>query len=353
MACIVRYRVAFFSVLGSLCAMPAVGHDLGVARVELRELAGARYEMDVTLPWHGQPMTDQPILPSRCALEDHPAILKRPGVATVEYRFTCAGSPLESRDVLGIPWRREGAFVAAHWLDGSSQSQYFSGAQDGEAPGVVHVPIARLRGEPGWATDVARRYLGLGVEHILTGWDHLAFVFCLCLVANGWRLVKLVTGFTLGHSLSLALATFGLVRLPSPPVEACIALSIAFMAREALLPPESRRHGAGLVVAFGLLHGLGFAGALQEVGIGTTELLLGLVTFNLGVEIGQLMFVAGVLACMAAARRIGSRPGWRTAWATGLGVLAAFWTLQRIAIFPIAASGIAGPLAMAAGWLRK
>ena len=116
----------------------------------------------------------------------------------------------------------------------------------------------RLRG----SFDVARSYFLLGVEHILSGWDHLAFVLCLCLLARGWRLVKLVTGFTLGHSVSLALAAFDAVRLPSPPTEACIALSIAFVAREALLPRALRRHGPGMVFAFGLLHGLGFAGAL-------------------------------------------------------------------------------------------
>jgi hypothetical protein len=187
----------------------------------------------------------------------------------------------------------------------------------------------------------------LGIEHILTGWDHLGFVFCLCLIARGGRLVKLVTGFTLGHSLSLALATFDVVRIPSPPVEACIALSIAFVAREAILPPELRRHGAGLVVAFGLLHGLGFAGALKEVGIGTSELVLGLFTFNLGVEIGQLLFVAGVLTSMAAASRVAFRPWWRVACATGLGILAVFWTLERIADFPLTASRLTDLLAMA------
>jgi hypothetical protein len=195
---------------------------------------------------------------------------------------------------------------------------------------------------------VAKRYFLLGVEHILTGWDHLSFVLCLCLVARGWRLVKLVTGFTLGHSLSLALAAFDVIRLPSPPVEACIAMSIAFMAREALLPPDERRHGAGLVLAFGLLHGLGFAGALKEVGIGTAELLLGLLTFNLGVEAGQLLFVAVVLGCMAVLANVPYHRSWRALCATALGMVSVFWTLQRISVFSPVAMGLAAVVMLGA-----
>jgi hydrogenase/urease accessory protein HupE len=219
-------------------------------------------------------------------------------------------------------------------LDGTAKAEFFGSAAQGNEDGGVDVPIADLRGQSGQVSEVAKRYFVLGIAHILTGWDHLAFVLCLCLVARGWRLVKLVTGFTLGHSLSLALAALGLVHLPSPPVEACIAMSIALMAREALLPPEFRRHGAGLVFVFGLLHGLGFAGALQEVGIGKAELLLGLLCFNLGVEAGQLLFVAALLTVtFLASRVVPASPRWRTACTGALGILAGFWTWQRISLF--------------------
>ncbi len=219
-------------------------------------------------------------------------------------------------------------------LDGSVQSQYIAAEGGKGGPSGVKVPLGwsqvRLRG----SFDVARSYFLLGVEHILSGWDHLAFVLCLCLLARGWRLVELVTGFTLGHSVSLALAAFDAVRLPSPPTEACIALSIAFVAREALLPRALRRHGPGMVFAFGLLHGLGFAGALQEAGIGRAELLLGLLTFNLGVEAGQLLFVAGTLTVIAAGSRVGHTAVIRTACATSLGIVAVFWIMQRILLQP-------------------
>ena len=153
----------------------------------------------------------------------------------MRFRFTCDGPPLGPGDALRLPWKREGAFVTATWLDGSPRTQFFGSTLGKEDQGI-EVRLGELRGPPLGAGDVAARYFLLGIEHILTGWDHLAFVLCLCLVARGWRLVKLVTGFTLGHSLSLALAAFDVVRLPAPPVEACIAMSIAFMAREALLP---------------------------------------------------------------------------------------------------------------------
>ncbi len=338
-------------LLGIGWAFAAHAHDLGVARVELHERAGGHYELDVTLPPLADFLALRPTLPARCTLEGSPAILKRPGVAVLRFRFTCAGEPLRPGDILRLPWKREGAFVAATWRDGSSSAQFF-GSVPGNADRGIEVRLAELRGPPLGAGAVARRYFLLGVEHILTGWDHLSFVLCLCLVARGWRLVKLVTGFTLGHSLSLALAAFDVVRLPSPPVEACIAMSIAFMAREALLPQDQRRHGSGLVLAFGLLHGLGFAGALKEVGIGTAELLLGLLTFNLGVEAGQLLFVVAVLGCITVVGLIPHHNAWRSLCATALGMVSVFWTLQRIHAFSPIASALAAGVMLAAVALR-
>jgi hydrogenase/urease accessory protein HupE len=320
--------------MGILAAPLAAAHDLGVARVELREEPAGRYELDVTVPSRPDFLELRPALPARCRLETTPAILKRPGVAIMQFHFLCANPPLGPGDTLHLPWKREGVFVTARWLDGTWKAEFFGSASQGSEDGGVDVPVAELRGPSGRVADVAKRYFLLGIEHILTGWDHLAFVLCLCLVARGWRLVKLVTGFTLGHSLSLALAALDVIRLPSPPVEACIAMSIALMAREALLPPESRRHGAGLVFVFGLLHGLGFAGALREVGIGKAELLLGLLCFNLGVEAGQLLFVAAVLTMiLLSSLVVPGSPRWRMACAGALGVLAAFWTWQRISVF--------------------
>jgi hydrogenase/urease accessory protein HupE len=180
-------------------------------------------------------------------------------------------------------------------------------------------------------------YIGLGIEHILFGVDHLLFVLCLLLLVRGIRnLLATVTAFTLAHSITLAAATLGLIRVPAAPVEATIALSIVFLATELV------RGGARQTVArsypwlvaftFGLLHGLGFAGALAEVGLPQGEIPLALFGFNVGVELGQLAFVTAVLSLARLARLM----PWRMpAWAAGavgyaIGSLATFWVFARL-----------------------
>lgn len=191
------------------------------------------------------------------------------------------------------------------------------------------------------AWNVATTYLGLGIEHILTGIDHLLLVLALLLLTTGtWRLVKTVTAFTVAHSITLGLATLGIVHVPPKPVEAVIALSIVFVAAEIL---RARRGQTGLaarmpwIVAFtfGLLHGFGFAGALSEVGLPEGQIPVALLFFNLGVEAGQLLFIAGVLAVMAGARRVHvTWPRWAAlAPSYAIGSVAMFWVIQRVAAF--------------------
>jgi hydrogenase/urease accessory protein HupE len=193
--------------------------------------------------------------------------------------------------------------------------------------------------------EVVRTYFLFGVAHMLLGIDHLLFVLALLLLVKGVRrLVVTVTAFTLAHSLTLAGATLGFVHMPGPPIEAVIALSIVFVASEII---HSRRGKPGLtehypwVVAFtlGLLHGFGFAGALTEVGLPQKSIPIALLFFNVGVEIGQLLFIASVFAVIALARQMTRRinvprPTW--AWAVppyAIGSLAVFWVLQRTAAF--------------------
>jgi len=192
---------------------------------------------------------------------------------------------------------------------------------------------------------VVRTYLLLGVEHILSGFDHLLFVLALLLLVTGARrLIATVTAFTLAHSLTLAGATLGFVNMPGPPIEATIALSIMFVASEIL---HSRRGRQGLteqypwVVAFtfGLLHGFGFAGALAQIGLPQASIPIALLFFNVGVEVGQLLFIASVFAAIALARQVTRRidlpqPAW--AWAVppyAIGAIAASWVIQRIVAF--------------------
>ena len=206
-----------------------------------------------------------------------------------------------------------------------------------------------IEAEPGLGR-MAWTYFVLGIEHILGGIDHLLFVLALLLVVAGWRkLVVTVTAFTVAHSITLALATLGFVHVPGPPVEAVIALSIVFVAaeivhgrrRESL--PVPLRGNPGLtarspwIVAFtfGLLHGFGFAGALAEVGLPQSSIPLALLTFNLGVEAGQLLFIAAMLVVYTAVRRIRiAPPDW--AWDVppyAIGGIAAFWMIERVVGF--------------------
>jgi hydrogenase/urease accessory protein HupE len=198
----------------------------------------------------------------------------------------------------------------------------------------------------GWG--VLTSYFALGLEHILGGIDHLLFVFALLLlIPDTRRLIWAITAFTIAHSLTLAAAALELVYLPIPPVEAVIALSIVFLAGEILAQRKGRR---SLIqtspwvasFAFGLLHGLGFASALREIGLPHGEVPVALVSFNLGVEAGQLLFVAGVLVLAQSVRffapqLVNRRSGFGDAGlvsaAYGIGAVAAFWTIERVMAF--------------------
>jgi hydrogenase/urease accessory protein HupE len=189
--------------------------------------------------------------------------------------------------------------------------------------------------------EVAVSYLVLGIEHILGGVDHLLFVLALLLIVQGGRrIVATVTAFTVAHSITLAGATLGWVHVSGPPVEATIALSIAFVAAEIVhglrgRPGLTARAPWVVAFTFGLLHGFGFAGALAEVGLPQRAIPLALLCFNVGVEIGQLIFVAGALAVMLAVRRLAVRPPEWAAYipAYAIGAVAMFWVIERIGDF--------------------
>lgn len=189
---------------------------------------------------------------------------------------------------------------------------------------------------------VARQYALLGVRHIWTGPDHLLFVACLvALAGTRRRIVIAITGFTLAHSLTLVLAALQWISLPLPPVEACIALSILLLATELAREDQrswSRRYPILVASSFGLLHGLGFAAILRETGLPQTELFVGLLFFNLGVEAGQLLFLAGLWMLFASAQRIRLAdridlseppPAARLTVIYLIGALAGFWLIDR------------------------
>lgn len=200
--------------------------------------------------------------------------------------------------------------------------------------------------------QVANTYLIFGIEHILQGMDHLLFVACLILIAGTWRRILItITGFTIAHSITLTLAAVGLVRVPVPPIEAAIALSIVFLAREIAIERRDTltwRYPIAISSSFGLLHGFGFASALREIGLPQTEIPSALLSFNVGVEIGQILFVTAVIVSVWLAtwflrqvRRLKDTELNPMDWlgliekplAYSVGSLTVFWTMNRVAGF--------------------
>lgn len=161
--------------------------------------------------------------------------------------------------------------------------------------------------EESWA-GVARQYTQLGIQHILEGWDHLLFLICLMLVAGvGKKLWITITGFTIAHSITLALSALNVVRLPIPPVEAVIALSVVYLAVEIALQKKDSltyRYPITVSSSFGLLHGFGFAAVLAEIGLPQLEIVTSLLFFNVGVELGQIIFVVGILLLWILIRKL-------------------------------------------------
>lgn len=189
-------------------------------------------------------------------------------------------------------------------------------------------------------------YLAIGVEHLLFGIDHILFVVALVLYIQGlWPLLKTITAFTVAHSITLAVSVLSLLSVPQAPVEAIIALSIVFLARELLLPRERRSHLTMrspwiMAFGFGLLHGFGFAGALADIGLPREQLAGALLLFNLGIELGQLLVVALMLAAGWLLGKMLRQPNQGFGWpqsspvtfpaALILGSIAAYWTIDRI-----------------------
>jgi hydrogenase/urease accessory protein HupE len=231
---------------------------------------------------------------------------------------------------LGLEATITDVFIRFIWLDGTQTTAI-------ARPNRPWVEIVAQRS----AWQVAWDYTVLGVDHILSGFDHLTFVLALLLIVSGARrLLVTVTSFTLAHSITLAAATLGVMWVPGPPVEATIALSILFLASELVKVNRGQasltaRYPWVVAFTFGLLHGFGFAGALGDVGLPQNEIPLALLMFNVGVELGQLLFIAAVLALLAVVRKVRTEwPDWAHQLpAYGIGSIAAFWFIERISGF--------------------
>lgn len=297
----------------ALLAGAASAHEMSMAEMELRETATGEFVWQWTASNRAASDDLTPVWPSGCRSDG--SFLR------------CGPDGLQGELAMeGVGQRYSAAMVKVIWLGGQSRVYTLTAAQ----------PTVRLYGAAddrrGWV-EIARAYTVLGVEHILTGFDHLLFVFALLfLVGFRRRLVGTITAFTLAHSLTLVSSAMGWLTLRPPPVEATIALSIVLVAREALHaePTLSRRWPALVAFLFGLVHGLGFAGALQQIGLPGQHLAAALLTFNIGVEIGQLLVVALAYAawCLLSQRRAFTYA--RTPGLYAIGAVAACWSIQRV-----------------------
>ena len=314
--------------------LPVAAHDIGVTQAEIIELEEGGYQLVAMITSATAHLHGAPNLPESCSFSGSPRGVQSPRLRVWE--FSCE-ERLTADHVITLPWRRDAAMVSASWRDGSSGKRLFAFEN-----GVITVALIELQAGSSSLTEAVGRYTILGIEHILQGLDHLLFVLGLLLIVAITRLspmalVKTITAFTLAHSLTLGLATLGFVNIPTRPVEAAIALSIVFLAMEVVRGWQGRlslTHLKPWLVAFGfgLLHGLGFAGALADVGLPESEIPIALLFFNVGVEIGQLLFVALMLIGRALLVRIPvSWPAWAPQVPVYLiGTTGAYWMIERV-----------------------
>lgn len=327
------------AVLTALCVLICVwispdsrAHELRPGYLEITQVAAndtAGFTYDVT--WKapirfGLPLAVSPIFDSACQASpskrdetDGTAV-----ISTFDLRCTqsLAGKALT---LSGLDATLTDVLVRFQPLDGKIQTRRATN----DNPSVT---IALKPNQ--W--DIAKTYFILGVEHIWFGFDHLLFVLGLVLlIAGKWRIVKTVTAFTLAHSVTLIATSLGWISLSIAPVEAVIALSIVFLATEIMSKKQgqmrfTQRRPWVIAAAFGLLHGFGFAGALSEIGMPETDIPTALFSFNIGVEAGQLVFVAVVLCLLAVVERVRLRHVFDTLASYGMGSVAMFWLIQRL-----------------------
>ena len=322
---------AVLSVFLGLVLYPtsASADELRPAYIEMTEQSPGQW----SLLWKASTnsrlgQTGEIIIPENCEVE---------GDRQREY----SGSNILTRLSLRCHGPVQGQTIGLKGLELSTTDALVRIAPMGSAMQTVRLtpdqPSATLT-KPSVISNVAATYTIIGVEHILLGFDHLFFVLALVLLLKGgWLVAKTVTAFTVAHSITLVGTTLGWLSLPSQPVEAVIALSIIFLAIEVVkAKPDDRRLSERFpwIVAFlfGLLHGFGFAGALAEIGLPEGDVPLALLTFNLGVEIGQLAIVAVALAALYVIRKL--RSNWlhptKTATAYGIGIISTYWFVERM-----------------------
>ena len=320
-----------------LVALPAMADEFRPAYLQLRQIDAIRYEVLWKAPALDEATTLKvaPMFPERTRELTPVHSSYAAGAAVQRWRIEVDGGLADKAiEFSNLSAARIDVLVRLERADGSVQL------------GRVLPFDARfiVTASPG-TFEVVQTYTVLGIEHILTGFDHLLFVLALVILVKGMRrLIVTVTAFTVAHSLTLVAATLGWVHLPGPPVEATIALSIVFVACEIIRARQgevglTQRYPWIVAFTFGLLHGLGFASALAEVGLPQLSIPVALLFFNVGVEVGQLIFIAAVFAVIAIGRWMGDRisvPRFTWLWQIppyAIGAIASYWVIERVAAF--------------------
>jgi len=311
-----------------LMTLTAHAHEVRPALLQLTETMPDHFTMLWRVPARGDlTLSLAPVLPSTCATLGQPEIRQDGARAEERREFACEGG-LAGREIsiAGLARMRTDVLVRIDYRGGGTETLRAT-------PEAASVTLAGRRS----TAQVAVTYFRLGVEHILLGFDHLLFVTALLLLVSGWRrLIGTVTAFTLAHSITLAFATLGFVSAPPALIECLIALSIAVVAAEVVLLTQGE---TGIAIerpwliafGFGLLHGFGFAGALSDIGLPPEAIPAALLFFNLGVEAGQILFIAAAVLAVGAFARVKAAPllNWRPTLAFAIGVIAAFWAVER------------------------
>lgn len=317
------------ALLTLMLAGAAAAHELRPSFLQMTETAPGVFETSLRVSAVGPSRVRlATVFPEGCRDTTPPTVTSGQGAEVTRRAIACGGTIGGKRIAIdGLTGTMNDVIVRVAALDGSVQTARVLP----DSPSFV-VATAQTR------LQVARTYTSLGMQHILLGLDHLLFVLALLLLIRSPRtLLATITAFTVAHSITLALSAVGFARAPPPLVEALVALSIVFVAVEIVHKERGRTGGAALApwkvaFAFGLLHGLGFGGALAEIGLPPGEIPLALLAFNLGVEAGQVLVVALALGSAASlglllALRLDAARGW---FGYAVGAVSATWFAQRV-----------------------
>ena len=321
-------------ILSLILFLPRLAaHEMQPAYLELSESPDQTISVTWKLPYFkGKPLPIAPAFPDDWENLTEPNTSPLGNALLIRWKVNPGPSPLDGSSISidGPRSRLTDVLLRANLQDGRSVTRVLR----------PEAPAATIQFDAEQST-LLWDYIVIGVEHIIFGYDHLLFVLCLVLIVRDrWTLVKTITAFTLAHSVTLGVATLGWMEIPGPPVEAVIALSILFLARELIVrtdenPGLTERYPWLVALSFGLLHGFGFAGALSDVGLPEDQIPLALLNFNIGVELGQLAFVAVAIALTTLTRKISPKINEAAfkpiVYATG--IIAAFWCVERISGF--------------------